>query len=82
MVLPLLFRGSWAYEETGILDWTHLRFFTRVEIVKLIKSAHLEVEGLFPEIDGPKSELLRVLSFGLLTDFAAYAYNFSAWKKG
>ena len=81
VVLPLLFKGAWSYEESGLLDWTHLRFFTRFEIKKLIESAKLEVEGIYPEIGGPKSELLRVLSLGLLTDFSAYAYNFSAWKK-
>ena len=80
-VLPLVFSGTWKYEETGLLDWTHLRFFTRAEIQKLIVSANLEIEGVYPEFGGPRSQLLRLLSLGLLTDFVAYAYRFSAWKK-
>ena len=29
VVLPLLFKGRWDYEDAGLLDRTHLRFFTR-----------------------------------------------------
>jgi 2-polyprenyl-3-methyl-5-hydroxy-6-metoxy-1,4-benzoquinol methylase len=29
VVLPLLLRGAWQYEDAGIMDRTHLRFFSR-----------------------------------------------------
>ncbi len=29
VVLPLLLRGTWQYQPAGIMDRTHLRFFTR-----------------------------------------------------
>ena len=29
VVLPLLFKGSWRYRDAGIMDRTHLRFFSR-----------------------------------------------------
>lgn len=29
VLLPLIIRGRWHYEDAGILDRTHLRFFTR-----------------------------------------------------
>ena len=81
VVLSLLLRGTWTYEQAGILDWTHLRFFTRNEIGKLLESADLRVDCIDPEVTGQRSNLLRFMSCGLLTDFAAYAYNFSATKK-
>jgi len=28
-LLPLVFRGNWTYTDTGVLDRTHVRFFTR-----------------------------------------------------
>ncbi|WP_294379377.1 bifunctional glycosyltransferase family 2 protein/class I SAM-dependent methyltransferase, partial [uncultured Clostridium sp.] len=31
----LLINGNWTYQEDGILDRTHLRFFTKNEIIKL-----------------------------------------------
>jgi hypothetical protein len=34
-VIQSLLQGRWKYEETGILDKTHLRFFTLYEIVDM-----------------------------------------------
>jgi SAM-dependent methyltransferase len=43
--LPLLCSGRWQYEEAGILDRTHLRFFTRAGAAALISGAGLEADG-------------------------------------
>lgn len=48
VILPLL-HGNWTYREEGILDSTHLRFFTLREIKRLFLSAGLyiyEIKGL------------------------------------
>lgn len=42
-VRMMLLEGRWEYEQTGILDETHLRFFTRDSIVDLMDSAGLKV---------------------------------------
>ena len=42
VTLPLLFAGRFEYEDEGILDRTHLRFFTRRSFVELLASAGLE----------------------------------------
>ncbi|MDX1462411.1 MAG: class I SAM-dependent methyltransferase [Marinirhabdus sp.] len=50
----LLFKGEWDYEDQGILDRTHLRFFTKKSILKMYENAGYEVlehEG----INGSKS---------------------------
>jgi len=39
-----LFQGHWTYSDSGILDKTHLRFFTRKEIEKLFNQAGLKIE--------------------------------------
>jgi len=39
VVLPLLVEGRWQYRDEGILDRTHLRFFTAAEIVALFEGA-------------------------------------------
>jgi hypothetical protein len=41
--LPLVLRGTFAYEPEGIMDVTHLRFFTRRDAVAMLESAGLEV---------------------------------------
>jgi SAM-dependent methyltransferase len=35
--------GSWEYEDTGVLDRTHLRFFTRGSAVRMLEKAGLTI---------------------------------------
>jgi 2-polyprenyl-3-methyl-5-hydroxy-6-metoxy-1,4-benzoquinol methylase len=46
VVLDLVLRGEWKYEPTGVLDQTHLRFFTRKSIVDLFEGAGFTLEAL------------------------------------
>ncbi|NLO74732.1 MAG: class I SAM-dependent methyltransferase [candidate division WS1 bacterium] len=48
VVLPLLFCGRWTYVSSGVLDETHLRFFTRRSMRELFTKAGYEVEVLRP----------------------------------
>jgi SAM-dependent methyltransferase len=41
--LGLLWKGTWRYEDTGILDRTHLRFFTRSGIEAVFTEAGYEI---------------------------------------
>ena len=42
----LLVRGRWTYTDSGLLDRTHLRFFTRAEIHALFDRVGLAVERI------------------------------------
>jgi len=44
VVLPLLLRGRWDYADAGLLDRTHLRFFTRRTALELFVSTGYRVE--------------------------------------
>jgi 2-polyprenyl-3-methyl-5-hydroxy-6-metoxy-1,4-benzoquinol methylase len=44
LLYNLIVRGRWRYEDSGLLDRTHLRFFTRKEIMDLFSAGSLEVE--------------------------------------
>lgn len=48
VVLRDLLAGRWTYRPSGILDSTHLRFFTRASIVELVRLAGLSVERIAP----------------------------------
>jgi 2-polyprenyl-3-methyl-5-hydroxy-6-metoxy-1,4-benzoquinol methylase len=39
----LLLYDEWSYQPAGVLDYTHIRFFTRKEAVKLVESAGLNI---------------------------------------
>lgn len=45
-VWQLLFHGKWQYAESGILDKTHVRFFTKSSIVDLFRAEGYEVETI------------------------------------
>lgn len=80
VVLPLVCGGRWNYVSSGIMDRTHLRFFTRRQIHSLLHDAGFTGIALDPDVRGPISGWLRLLSGGLLVDFAAQAYTFSGGK--
>jgi SAM-dependent methyltransferase len=46
VVLPLLMRGQWAYQQEGLLDRTHLRFFVERTAVELMTSSGLAFEQM------------------------------------
>lgn len=41
-------RGEWEYVDSGLLDRTHIRFFTRRSITHLFEGAGFELEELLP----------------------------------
>jgi 2-polyprenyl-3-methyl-5-hydroxy-6-metoxy-1,4-benzoquinol methylase len=76
----LLCHGKFEYADHGILDRTHLRFFTETSLRALLQQANLEVEVLVPELAGRKARWLSALSFQRLSAHFAYAYNFRCRK--
>lgn len=75
VTVPLLVQRRFTYQDAGILDRTHLRFFVEDTAVKLLNDANLVViKGLIGGLQGPKSRLLDNLSFGLLRHHLARQY--------
>lgn len=86
-VLLNLARGRWTYTARGLLDRTHLRFFTYREAVRLLAGAGLAVERVQPnyrlrEQDKARSEWAAALARGLpfLRPYFAFQYVFLARK--
>lgn len=66
VIFRLLVNGSWNYEAYGILDKTHLRFFTRSTIIEMFENAGLEIEEIRVNKDkhkGFKAIVSRVAEF-------------------
>lgn len=50
VVLPLLFRGRFDYADAGILDRTHLHFFTRANLLEAVNRAGWRTIAITPFI--------------------------------
>ncbi|NJN00478.1 MAG: class I SAM-dependent methyltransferase [Aquincola sp.] len=78
--LPLLFAGRFEYERAGVLDQTHLRFFTRSSAQRLLARAPFELTALRasrPPLGSP-SWFAHVSTLGLLGDLFAVQFLVSA----
>jgi len=83
VILSLLF-GNWNYKEAGILDKTHLRFFTRKTIKKLLDDTSFEIQVIKPNYSDHKAVALILKScsiFGFLTNYFARQFLLVAKKK-
>jgi len=66
---PLALRGQWNYTEEGLLDRTHLRFFTRQTAIDLLTCSGLALDKVASIRRGPKflSARARWYALKLLT---------------
>ncbi len=87
VLFPLLFEGKFNYQDSGILDKAHLRFFTLESIVALFNSCDLAIKNflgvpLVNEEDEQKlTKLESLLDLPSKQQFITYQYVFSAKKK-
>ena len=72
VLFNLVLRGRWRYEDSGLLDRTHLRFFTRAEIHELYASAGLAIERIEVNRDRfrPALRLVAALPTLLIPDLS------------
>lgn len=75
VLAPLVLRGEWRYGDEGILDRTHLRFFTRESAQALACGTALRVERcLGHRTADSKLAKLNRWTFGRLEDLTAVQY--------
>ncbi len=90
VLLPLLQRDEFPYADSGILDRTHVKMYTGVEIQKLILRSGFEIEMIEGiAYDGPDEKeeaMIDVLNQFMETpckeSFLAYQYILKAKKRG
>ncbi len=66
----LLINKDWRYENEGVLDGTHLRFFTKKSLIETFKSLDfeiLEIKGINP-LNPLKFNIINILFLGTLSD--------------
>jgi 2-polyprenyl-3-methyl-5-hydroxy-6-metoxy-1,4-benzoquinol methylase len=69
VIWPLMCHGTWTYTERGILDHTHLRFFTRRTMRNLFSDNGWSVESITGINMIRRDRLASAISMGGLDDF-------------
>jgi 2-polyprenyl-3-methyl-5-hydroxy-6-metoxy-1,4-benzoquinol methylase len=80
VLAPLLLRGRWRYTHDGILDRTHLRFFTRESALALLTTPRLQVTAWRRKLSPlpSKSGWMNLATLGLAKDLLASQYLVAA----
>ena len=82
VVRDLVLHDKWEYEDSGILDSTHVRFFTLKETKKLLEFAGLAISRLGWRIHaGSLMKLMNVMLLNSLRPFLVFQYHILAVKK-
>ncbi len=73
-LVKLVIHGNWDYKEHGILDKTHLRFFTYKSLVKMFAQLDFEILKL-EGIHSTSSRTFRLLNMFLFGSFSDAKYK-------
>ena len=81
-LVPLLFRGEWNYSNDGLLDRTHLRFFTKSSAVELVQQAGFTIDTtLYTGLAaGSRASLINKLTLNIFRQFFQFQYLIKAYK--
>lgn len=75
-------KGDFRYEESGIFDYTHLRFYCKKNIKELIEDSGYKVKKSQSSITGYKgfslAKIINALTLRLFEEFFSYQYFFVA----
>lgn len=71
-LIKLILNDEWEYQEWGILDYTHLRFFTKKSVTKLLRKSNFKIITSNWVIGKKsKSHFINVFTFSLFKGFLA-----------
>lgn len=82
IIRDLLFKGKFEYKDSGILDITHLRFFTLDSIISLFQESGYTVTKIERNISGNKAmRTINSMFGGKMKEFLTLQYLVVAVKK-
>jgi 2-polyprenyl-3-methyl-5-hydroxy-6-metoxy-1,4-benzoquinol methylase len=78
-ITTIFFGGRFAYQECGIMDRTHLRFFCRQDMLAMVSAAGLAVEQVRFDLS-PNRAIFNRLTCGMFEEFLVIQYLLLARK--
>lgn len=85
-IYNLVVKGRWPYRERGIHDSTHLRFFTRKNMLEMIEGSNLKIEEEqvnYRIIERPHkmNKYSKYFALPIVNKFIAFQYIFRLQRK-
>ncbi|HAZ10471.1 MAG TPA: class I SAM-dependent methyltransferase [Candidatus Omnitrophica bacterium] len=81
IILRLILSGAWDYNDAGMLDRTHVRFFGLINIIELFEKAGYEIVEIRRNVIAARGfRVLNFIFFNNLKDFLTYQYYIKAKK--
>ncbi|MDP5097523.1 MAG: class I SAM-dependent methyltransferase [Flavobacterium sp.] len=81
-LIKIFIKGDFRYEESGIFDYTHLRFYCRKNIKELLETSGYKVikqQSSIKNYSGKSvTKIINMINFGLFEEFFSYQYFFVA----
>lgn len=75
VIVPLVLGGRWDYMPSGLLDKTHLRFFTRKSAIALMECSGLRVDAIEATgLTGRRSRLVNALTLSLARPWLEFQF--------
>ena len=81
ILFDLAVMGNWEYQSAGILDDTHLRFFTKKTFVKMFLECGMDIKKKEMVIPGKKKKFFNKVTFNILEEFLGYQIMVIAQKR-
>ena len=82
VTFPLIINGKWDYQDEGLLDKTHLRFFTISSLTTLLNQSGYEVNKVFLDLPiQSKVGFLNLITFGIFKNHLTSHYFIEACLK-
>ncbi len=80
----IFIKGDFGYEESGIFDNTHLRFYCRKNIKELLETSGfktiIELGSIKKYKGNSISKIINKITFGIFEEFFSYQYFFKSKK--
>lgn len=77
-LFKVVVKGDFTYEEEGLFDYTHLRFFCKKNIKELVVNNNFEIDCIISSLKVYKkpslSKFLNLITLGFLEEFLSVQY--------
>jgi 2-polyprenyl-3-methyl-5-hydroxy-6-metoxy-1,4-benzoquinol methylase len=80
LLRDLVVRGTFGSTDWGHRDWTHLRWFTRSDIERLVEEAGFAVLWARPNVPRGRDRIATRLTFGRAREFLTFQWHLLATR--